>query len=224
MCPAGPPRTVEILEVTAGGTRLDNRSCVFRGAPFGLFDIGIQVASDYLKTNPVMIWEKKPRPEPAKAPEPLWVPPVEPKLESPVTDTISRPSSSAEPFKVSTVLGRSVVLHGEITANEDLLIEGQCDGTINVQEHCLTVGPEGRVKAQIHARQVVIHGSIEGNISAREKIEIRKTGSVLGDLTAPGIAIDDGAYVKGSIEILREEPAKAPRVVSAVGGRPADEE
>lgn len=138
-----------------------------------------------------------------------------------MADTTSKTPSLAESHNISTVLGRSAVMHGEITANEDLLIEGQCDGTINVQDHCLTVGPQGQVKAQIHARQVVIHGSVEGNVSAREKIEIRKTGRVLGDLVAPGIAIDDGAYVKGSIEILREEPAKVGRAASASSTSPA---
>jgi cytoskeletal protein CcmA (bactofilin family) len=85
-----------------------------------------------------------------------------------------------------------------------LLIEGQFDGTITLPEHCLTVGPNGHVKAEIRARQVVILGSVDGNITAREKIEIRKTGHVVGDLVSAGIAIEEGAYFKGSIDILRE--------------------
>lgn len=117
--------------------------------------------------------------------------------------------------QISTVLGRSLVLRGELTGNEDLLIEGQFDGTINVQEHCLTVGAHGQVKAEIHARQVVIQGAVNGNVTAREKVEIRKTGRVLGDLVAAGVAIEDGAYFKGSIEILREEASEAPRVLTS---------
>lgn len=106
-----------------------------------------------------------------------------------------------------TVLGQSLILNGQLTASEDLLIEGQFEGNIELKEHCLTVGPNGRVKAEISARQVVIHGSVEGNTTAREKIEIRKTGHVLGDLVAGGIAIEEGAYFKGSIDILREGAA-----------------
>ena len=103
-----------------------------------------------------------------------------------------------------TVLGRSLMLNGQLSANEDLLIEGQFEGSIELKEHCLTVGPNGRVKAQINARQVVIHGTVEGNTSARDKLEIRKTGHVVGDLVAGGIAIEEGAYFKGSIDIMRE--------------------
>jgi cytoskeletal protein CcmA (bactofilin family) len=118
----------------------------------------------------------------------------------------------------TTLIGRSAVMHGEISANEDLQIEGQFDGTINLQENILTVGPKGQVKAEIHARQVIVHGSVNGNVTAREKIEIRKTGHVLGDLVAAGVAIEDGAYFKGSIEILREGdkvPSSASRSASS---------
>ncbi len=117
----------------------------------------------------------------------------------------------------STVLGRTFLVHGELSGKEDLLIEGQLEGSINLQDHCVTVGAHGQVKSEIHARQVIILGSVSGNISAREKIEIRKSGHVLGDLTTAGISIEDGAYFKGSIEILREEAAEAPRVLSTTG-------
>ncbi len=104
-----------------------------------------------------------------------------------------------------TVLGPSVALRGELTADEDLLIEGQFDGSIHLRDHCLTVGAQGQVKADIEVSRAVIQGAITGNITALERIEILKTGRVMGDLVAPGIAIEDGAYFKGSIEILREE-------------------
>ncbi len=103
-----------------------------------------------------------------------------------------------------TVLGRTVVVQGQLSSGEDLLIEGQFDGTINLDDHCLTVGPEGHVKAEIRARQVVILGNVNGNIAAGEKIEIRRTGHVLGDLVAATVAIEEGAYLKGSIDISRD--------------------
>ncbi len=122
----------------------------------------------------------------------------------------SLPSSSRP-----TILGSTVVLKGDLTGSEDLIVEGQFDGTINLREHCLTIGARGQVKAEIQATRVIIEGSVTGNITARERIEIRKTGRVMGDLVAPGIAIEDGAYFKGSIEILREETREAAPVYSA---------
>lgn len=165
-----------------------------------------------------MLWEKKPQPV-SKKPEPEWVPPPPPppapRLEKPIMDTTPKVTNPMSSNQNPTILGRSVVMRGELSATEDLLIEGQFDGTINLQDNCLTVGGKGQVKAEIHARQVVIHGSVNGNVTAREKIEIRKTGQVLGDLVATGVAIEDGAYFKGSIEILREGEASPVRAASA---------
>ena len=98
---------------------------------------------------------------------------------------------------------------GQLSSGEDLLIEGQFEGTISLDEHCLTVGTEGHVKAEIRARQVVILGSVTGNVAAREKIEIRRTGHVVGDLIASTVAIEEGAYFKGSIDIARDDAAAA---------------
>lgn len=174
-----------------------------------------------------MWWEKKSEPiDPRKEdvlPAPLIqsritglmpASPETPKLEKPMSDNIQRAVTSTAPNQDQTILGRSVVLKGELSGNEDLLIEGQFEGTINVQDHCVTVGSQGQVKSEVHARQVVVHGSVNGKISARDKIEIRKTGNVVGDLISAGIAIEDGAYFKGSIEILREGKQQAPRAQS----------
>jgi cytoskeletal protein CcmA (bactofilin family) len=113
-----------------------------------------------------------------------------------------------------TILGQSIVLHGEMSGKEDLLIEGQLEGTINLPEHSVTVGSHGEVKAEVHARQVIVLGALTGNITATEKVEIRKTGQVVGDLAAAAVAIEDGAYFKGSIDILREQSHGAPRSAS----------
>lgn len=108
-----------------------------------------------------------------------------------------------------TFLGRSVVAQGQLSSGEDLLIEGRFEGTVNLENHCLTVGTEGQVKAEVRARQVIIQGSITGNVSAREKIEIRRTGHVVGDLVAGTVAIEEGAYFKGSVDITRDGAAAA---------------
>jgi len=123
-------------------------------------------------------------------------------------------SGSTATNQKQTFLGPSVTMRGDLSANEDLLIEGQFDGNVNLPDHCLTVGPQGQVKAEILARQVVIFGTVNGNVSAREKIEIRKSGRVVGDLTSAGVAIEEGAYLKGSIDIQREEPQAASRPVT----------
>jgi len=102
-----------------------------------------------------------------------------------------------------------------LAGKEDLLIEGQVEGTINLPDHCVTIGAHGEVKAEIQARQVVILGSVTGNISARERIEIRKTGQVVGDLVAAAIAIEGGAFLKGSIDIVREQNQEASHPLAA---------
>jgi cytoskeletal protein CcmA (bactofilin family) len=161
-------------------------------------------------------WDKKADEESAPKPvEKAWVPPAVPKAESPKTEATPKVSNPTVSNQNPTVLGRSVVSKGEMSANEDLLIEGQFEGSINVKDHCLTVGTSGQVKAEVQARQVVIQGTLNGNINAREKVEIRKTGRVQGDLTAAGVAIEDGAYFKGSIEIQRDDIPETPRIFSA---------
>lgn len=161
-------------------------------------------------------WDKKQdEGNASKAPERAWTPPAIPKTESPKTEATPKVPNPMPTNQNPTVLGRSVVSRGEISASEDLLIEGQYDGTINLKDHCLTVGSNGQVKAEIQARQVIIHGTVNGNITAREKVEIRRTGRVQGDLTAAGVAIEDGAYFKGSIEIQRDDIAETPRVMAS---------
>ena len=152
-----------------------------------------------------MWWEKKSRtaesqPQPSVS---ALTPP--PRVESPPLEGTPRAKEMNAPFPNQTILGRSMVLRGELAGKEDLLIEGQFEGTINLQEHCLTIGPNGQVKAAIHARQVIVQGTVTGDVTAGEKIDIRKTGHVVGGLVAAGIAIEDGADFKGSIEILREQ-------------------
>jgi cytoskeletal protein CcmA (bactofilin family) len=161
-------------------------------------------------------WDKKSEEEnPPKPAEKVWVPPATPKVESPKTEATPKVSNPMPSNQNPTVLGRSVVSKGEISASEDLLIEGQFDGTVSMKDHCLTVGTNGQVKAEIQARQVIIHGTVNGNITAREKVEIRRTGRVQGDLTAAGVAIEDGAYFKGSIEIQRDDVPETSRAFAS---------
>jgi cytoskeletal protein CcmA (bactofilin family) len=98
-------------------------------------------------------------------------------------------------------LGPSLHVKGEISGNEDLVIEGSVEGLVQLDERKLTVGATAKVTADIIAREVVVYGSVKGNLRAKDRIEIKKDGSVNGDLTTARIMIEDGAYFKGSIEI-----------------------
>ena len=151
-----------------------------------------------------MWWEKKTRSEVALNVEPA-APPPPPSMETTMNETTAKVPSTTPAPPHQTVLGQTVVLRGELSANEDLLIEGQLEGTISLEDHCLTVGAHGQVKAEIRARQVVILGTVSGNVVAREKVEVRRSGHIVGDLMAGAVAIEEGAYFKGSIDILSEE-------------------
>jgi cytoskeletal protein CcmA (bactofilin family) len=112
-------------------------------------------------------------------------------------------------------LGSSLHVKGEITGNEDLLIDGTVEGLVQLEDRKLTVGASAKVTADVIAREVVVYGNVKGNLRARDRIEIKKDGSVIGDLTTARISIEDGAYFKGSIEIdktgdaVAEESSKA---------------
>jgi cytoskeletal protein CcmA (bactofilin family) len=177
-----------------------------------------------------MLWDKKPRsvltgdPElqpglPVKSGDAEATPAL-PDTPPPEESVSYNPPKAATPTpssRVQTVLSQGVLVKGDLSGKEDLLIEGQCEGTLDFHDHCLTIGPEGQVKSEIHARQVVVHGTVNGRISAKDRVEIRKTGTVVGDIVSAGVAIEDGAYFKGSIEIMREGKAGAVRTASAVG-------
>jgi cytoskeletal protein CcmA (bactofilin family) len=153
-----------------------------------------------------MWWEKEKKSQPDVPTGQPTVPvsPVNSKVETSMPESIRRDTSVNTQGHMQAIIGRSIVLKGELSANEDLVIEGQFEGTVNLQDHCLTVGVNGKVKAEIQARQVVILGSVNGNVNAREKVEVRRSGNVTGDLTSASISIEEGAYFKGSIDILRE--------------------
>ena len=122
-------------------------------------------------------------------------------------------------------VGKSVVVKGQIYSRENLYVDGEVEGTIEVQEHRLTVGPNGKVKAAIKAREVDVRGTVHGDVTAGEKIEIRKDAKLVGDLKTARIVIEDGAYFKGSIDIVRPEvtrtPAAAKVAAPATATRPS---
>src|SRR5438128_4525180 len=101
-------------------------------------------------------------------------------------------------------IGKSVVIKGELNGSEDLTIEGHVEGTIQLREHVLTIGPNGRIKAQVFAKSVIVLGEVTGNVTASDKVDIRDNGSVDGDIVSPRVAIAEGAHFRGSVDMQRK--------------------
>ena len=106
-------------------------------------------------------------------------------------------------------IGKTVVVKGELSGKEDLYLDGEVEGTVELRDHNLTIGPNGRVKANLYAKDIIIIGKVQGNVRAIDKVEIRKSGSLIGDILTARPIIEEGAYVKGSIETQRAEVARA---------------
>ena len=98
-------------------------------------------------------------------------------------------------------IGKSVVIKGDLSGSEDLSVDGQVEGTISLKNHSLTVGPHGQVKASVEAKGVAVQGKLEGNVLASDRVELRKTAVVTGDISTQRISIEEGAYLKGKIDI-----------------------
>jgi len=117
-------------------------------------------------------------------------------------------------------IGKSVVIKGELNGSEDLTIEGQVEGTIQLKEHVLTIGPNGKIKAQVFAKSVIVLGEVTGNVTATEKVDIRDKGSVDGDIILPRVAIAEGAHFRGSVDMQRKAAA-ATAAAPAAAAKPA---
>ena len=120
-------------------------------------------------------------------------------------------------------IGKSVVIKGELNGSEDLTIEGHVEGTIQLRDHVLTIGPNGKIKAEVFAKAVVVLGEVTGNVTASEKVDIRDNGSVDGDVASPRVAIAEGAHFRGSVDMQRAgtKPAAAAGTAAPAGKAPA---
>ncbi|HSW49000.1 MAG TPA: polymer-forming cytoskeletal protein [Bryobacteraceae bacterium] len=132
--------------------------------------------------------------------------------------TLPGRASETEASRGTALIGKSLLVKGQLFGREDLIVDGELDGSLELQEHRLTIGPNGKVQANIKAREVVVVGTVHGNIEATEKIDIRKDAKLVGDIRTARIMIEDGAYFKGSIDIQKPEvsrPPAAPRPQTA---------
>lgn len=101
-------------------------------------------------------------------------------------------------------IGKSVLVKGELSGSEDLYLDGEVEGSIELRDHSLVVGPHGRVRAHINARDVVVHGKVDGNVKGTERVELKKSAVLTGDIFTQRIIIEDGAFFKGAIDIQKE--------------------
>ena len=100
-------------------------------------------------------------------------------------------------------IGKSVIIKGELSGSEDLTIEGHVEGRIDLKDNVLTIGPNGKIKAEVFAKAVVVLGEVTGNVTASEKVDIRDNGSVDGDIASPRVAIAEGAHFRGAVDMQR---------------------
>ena len=113
------------------------------------------------------------------------------------------PETRAQLGRDMVNIGKSVVIKGELSGSEDLTIEGQVEGRIDLKDNVLTIGPNGKIKAEVFAKAVVVLGEVTGNVTASEKVDIRDNGSVDGDVASPRVAIAEGAHFRGSVDMQR---------------------
>ena len=144
------------------------------------------------------MWKKDDMPTNAYSPEPERTtrPDLSVSSSAPTPTPVSRPSSGQP-----ATIGRSITIRGDVTGDEDLLIQGRVDGSIDLKQHAVTIGGEGEVKASIVGRVVIVEGSVEGNINSEEQVVLRSSARVKGDITAPRLVLEDGARFRGGVDM-----------------------
>ena len=118
-------------------------------------------------------------------------------------------------------IGKSVVIKGELNGSEDLTIEGHVEGKIELKDHVLTIGSNGRIRAAVFAKSVIVLGEVVGNVTGTEKVDIRDNGSVDGDIVSPRVAIAEGAHFRGSVDMKRGGSTPTPKVEAKTDAKPA---
>src|SRR5437016_9263274 len=151
-----------------------------------------------------------------EAVRPASQPPAAPQPPAPVAAAVSgpRPETSHQMEKDIVNIGKSVVIKGELNGSEDLTIEGHVEGTIQLRDNVLTIGPNGRIKAQVFAKAVIVLGEVTGNVTASDKVDIRDNGSVDGDIVSPRVAIAEGAHFRGSVDMQRKGRPAQPQAAA----------
>jgi cytoskeletal protein CcmA (bactofilin family) len=140
---------------------------------------------------------------------------------APALNTAPPPRPSIEPVRSKEFasemahIGKSVVIRGELSGSEDLYLDGEVEGNITLLDHNLIIGPNGRVRANVTAKDVVVHGKVDGNIQGYERVELKKSAVLSGDISTQRIVIEDGAFFKGAIDIRKESKSEPKREMAA---------
>ena len=135
-------------------------------------------------------------------------PPVREAPHAPPVERIAEPLRDVTARGGMATIGKNLLVKGQIGGSEDLYIDGEVEGSVELKEHSITVGPNGRVNANLYAKDIVVLGKVKGNIRVTDRLEIRKTGSLVGDIITTRVVIEDGAYFKGSIDIQKPGAAR----------------
>jgi cytoskeletal protein CcmA (bactofilin family) len=155
------------------------------------------------------MWKRDESVKPTPPPPPAPATPVAaaPPAQGPKTVSDARPQIERDKVNI----GKSVVIKGELSGSEDLTIEGHVEGSIQLKDNILTIGPNGKIRAEVFAKAVIVLGEVTGNVTASEKVDIRDNGSVDGDIISPRVAIAEGAHFRGSVDMQRAgaKPAAA---------------
>ncbi|HWR36658.1 MAG TPA: polymer-forming cytoskeletal protein [Clostridia bacterium] len=165
--------------------------------------------------------DEKPFVPPARA----HVAPVPAAPVAPVKEVRPVESPKMDTYRADVAhIGKSVIVKGELSGSEDLYLDGEVEGSIELRGHSLIIGPNGRVRANVHAKDVVIHGKVDGNVRGTDRVELKKSALLNGDIFTQRIVIEDGAFFKGAIDIQKAEAkqdAKREPALAAAASAPA---
>ena len=167
------------------------------------------------------MWKSRREEEkPSNSPNPQPPAPVVPAPTSYQPRTVETPKMDTNRADVAHI-GKSVIIKGELSGSEDLYLDGEVEGNIDLRNHNLVIGPNGRVRANVNAKDIVIHGKVDGNITGSDKVELKKSAVLNGDINTQRIVIEDGAFFKGSIDIRKgEAKVEAARPAHAAAAAP----
>lgn len=163
------------------------------------------------------MWKRDESVKPATPPAPAPAAPAAPAAAVPPAGERRNNQMQGEHVNI----GKSVIIKGELSGSEDLTIEGHVEGRIELKENVLTIGPNGKIRAEVFAKSVIVLGEVVGNVTASEKVDIRDNGSVDGDITSPRVAIAEGAHFRGSVDMQRAGAAKPAQPAAKPAGTPA---
>jgi cytoskeletal protein CcmA (bactofilin family) len=153
------------------------------------------------------MWKKsepeESRPHPTTPPQPPQAQPVQPQTAQPV-----RNPAPQQP-KEKAMIGQTITIKGDLSGEEDLLVEGRVEGKIELPHHSITIGKNGRIKADVYAKSITVEGEVEGNLFGEEQLVLRQASTVRGNITAPRVSLEDGANFKGAIDMSGKDKAAA---------------